>query len=116
MFDDLYRAQNNATCDAKCNELSNIDNHNIVKNQKLGFSENVCSLTIPEIEIEIHPLPESDLDLDALAILGDPIRHAFLPPQFFDAVASPISDLPMSTRRLQQIFEEADAPIKLEPV
>jgi hypothetical protein len=70
----------------------------------------------PEIQIEIPPLPESDLDLDSLAIPGDPIRRAFLTPHFFDAVASRISDLPMSTRRLHQIFEEADAPIKPEPV
>jgi hypothetical protein len=84
--------------------------------QRLVFSENVCSVIIPEIEIEIPPLPESDLDLDGLAILGDPIRRAFLPPHFFDAVASRISDLSMSTRRLHQIFEEADAPIKLEPI
>jgi hypothetical protein len=27
MFDDPYRAQNNATCDAKCNELSNFEKH-----------------------------------------------------------------------------------------
>jgi hypothetical protein len=116
MFDDLYRAQKNATCDAKCNELSNIENHNMLKQSKTCFSENVCSLTTPKMEIEIPPLPESDLDSDALAILGDPIRRAFLGPQLFEAVASPISDLPMSMRRLHQIFDKADAPIKLEPI
>jgi hypothetical protein len=50
------------------------------------------------MEIKIPPLPESDLDSDALAILGDPIRRAFLGPHFFQAVATPISDLPMNTR------------------
>jgi hypothetical protein len=60
----------------------------------LAFSEKVLSLTIPAIQIDIPPLPESDLDLEALAILGDPIRHAPLAPHFFEAVASRISDLP----------------------
>jgi hypothetical protein len=83
----------------------------------LSSQKKISSLTTREIEIEIEipPLPESDLDLDALAILGDPIIRAFLAPHFFDALASRISALPMNTRRLHQIFEGADAPIKLEP-
>jgi hypothetical protein len=116
MFDDLYRAQNNATCEAKCNELLKIENPNMFEQSKTCLLRKYLLSHHPEIEIEIPRLPESDLDLDPLAILGDPIRRAFLPPPFVDAVASRISDLPMSTRRLQQIFEEADAPIKLELV
>jgi hypothetical protein len=69
-----------------------------------------------DIEIEIPPLPEGDLDLDAPVILGGPIRRAFLALHFFEACASPISDLPMSARQLHQIVDEAGAPIKLEPV
>jgi hypothetical protein len=82
--------------------VMNCQTPTIKTSEKLVLSEISCSLTIPEIEIEIHPLPESDLDLDALAILGDPIRRAFLAPQFFQAVGSRISGLPSSARRLQK--------------
>jgi hypothetical protein len=30
MFDDLYMAQKNATCDAKCNEISDIEISNVI--------------------------------------------------------------------------------------
>jgi hypothetical protein len=116
MFNDLYRAQNNPTCDAKCNERSNIENHIFLKQLRTALLTNYLLAHNLEVEIEIPPLPESDLDLDALAILGDPIRRAFLASHFFAAVAWRISDLPMTKRRLDQIFEDADAPINLEPV
>jgi hypothetical protein len=34
IFDELHKAENNATCDAQCNELSNIENHNMLKKSK----------------------------------------------------------------------------------
>jgi hypothetical protein len=89
-----------------------LSRHLVNQSQSLGIfgNENQKYLAPSEDVLRL------DLGLDALAILGDPIRRAFLPPPFVDAVASRISDLPMGTRPLHQIFEEAVAPIKLEPV
>jgi hypothetical protein len=45
-------------------------------------------------------LPEDDHDFDMLNIIGDPIQQVFLPLEFFEAVASHISNQRLSFNKL----------------
>jgi transposase InsO family protein len=70
-------------------------------------------------------LPTSDQDLDLLNVLGDPILRASLPREYMQAVSDLLSTqkislrrlakhLEMGSRRLRQIFAEAQVPIILK--
>jgi hypothetical protein len=74
---------------------------------------------------EVLRLPTSDDDLDLLNVLGNPILRAFIPREYMQAVSDLLSTqkislrrlakhLKMGSRRLRQIFAEAQVPIILK--
>jgi hypothetical protein len=69
-------------------------------NQKRYFSPKVQEFDIMTMEGHLLQLPEDDRELDLSDVLGDPIQRAILPIEFFDAVASRISNQIISFKRL----------------